>query len=46
MLDPELLCPPDTNGESQELLLQLLCGLVITILGICSLNLKARIRLD
>jgi hypothetical protein len=27
-LDPELLCPPESNGESQELMLQLLCGLL------------------
>ena len=27
-LDPGELCPPEDNGESQELLLQLLCGVL------------------
>jgi Leucine-rich repeat (LRR) protein len=31
-LDPEILCPPSSNGESQELLLQLLCVLLAILI--------------
>ena len=27
-IDPQLLCPPESTGETQELLLQLLCVLL------------------
>ncbi len=36
-IDPQLLCPPESSGETQEALLQLLCvllaALIVLILG-------------
>jgi hypothetical protein len=31
-LNEELLCPPETTGEGQELLLQMLCGLLAVLI--------------
>jgi hypothetical protein len=31
-LNPQVLCPPESNGESQEFLLQLLCGILSVLI--------------
>ena len=38
-IDPEVLCPPSSNGEAQELWLQLLCGFFVVMILLVGLNL-------
>ena len=38
-LDPEELCPPGSNGEFQEMMMWLLCGLLLILIILVLLNL-------
>ena len=38
-IDPEVLCPPSSNGEFQEMMMWLLCGLLLILIVLVLLNL-------
>jgi hypothetical protein len=38
-INPEVLCPPSSNGEAQELWLQLLCAILAFMILLVALNL-------